>query len=112
MLDSEKLAIAAHLHVVMRRKVGRVTDVEWIVKSPEYAREVIRVARLDPTHAELVEWGDKLEAALFTGDARSQREGPVTQVGNPASGFGDSRLDRGTAKPAPTPPPRYVGSLR
>jgi hypothetical protein len=44
MLESEKFAIAAHLHVVMRRVHGRVTDVEWMIKSADYAREIIRVA--------------------------------------------------------------------
>ncbi|MDB5939434.1 MAG: hypothetical protein JWP77_1798, partial [Polaromonas sp.] len=29
MSSNEKLAIAAHLHVLMRRKTGRVTDTEW-----------------------------------------------------------------------------------
>ena len=33
MPDSDKLAIAAHLHVLLRRKTGRVTDTEWT--SPE-----------------------------------------------------------------------------
>jgi hypothetical protein len=111
MLDSEKMAIAAHLHVVMRRKVGRVTDVEWIVKSPEYAREVIRIARMDPAHAELVEWGDKLEAALFPPDAKATATREAAPAGNPASGFGDSRIDRATSRTAPLPA-RYVGSLR
>ena len=35
MLDSEKLAIAAHLHVAMRRKLGRVIDVEWVVRNDD-----------------------------------------------------------------------------
>ena len=30
MSDSDKLAIAAHLHVLLRRKTGRVTDTEWM----------------------------------------------------------------------------------
>jgi hypothetical protein len=63
MLESEKFAIAAHLHVVLRRVHGRVTDVEWMLKSPEYAREVIRVARGE-THPDLLKLADKLEAVL------------------------------------------------
>ena len=31
MLNSEKLAVAAHLHVLLRRKTGRVTDTEWML---------------------------------------------------------------------------------
>jgi hypothetical protein len=63
--DSDKLAMAAHLHVLMRRKLGRVTDVEWLVRNDDYAREVIRVALADPAHTELMEWAHKLQAALF-----------------------------------------------
>lgn len=63
MLESERFAIAAHLHVVLRRTNGRVTDVEWMIKSPEYAREIIRVARTEP-HPDLHKLADKLEAAL------------------------------------------------
>lgn len=37
MLHSEKLAIAAHLHVLLRRKTGRVTDTEWLAANAEYA---------------------------------------------------------------------------
>ena len=68
MLDSEKLAIAAHLHVLLRRKAGRVTDIEWMVSSTEYAREIIRFTRqkaVEDSHADLADWADKLELAFF-----------------------------------------------
>lgn len=63
MSEHDKIAIAARLHVLMRRLLGRVTDVEWMVASPEYARELVRLARAAP-HAELHEWAGKLEAAV------------------------------------------------
>lgn len=96
MLESEKLAIAAHLHVVMRRKMGRVTDVEWLIRSPEYAREIIRVALGEPEQPELHDWAQRLQAALFP-------PAPVPKA--PARPVG----------PAVTPSAvvrRYVGSLR
>ena len=46
MPDSDKLAIAAHLHVLLRRKTGRVTDTEWMAANAEYALEIVRFARL------------------------------------------------------------------
>ena len=46
MSSNEKLAIAAHLHVLMRRKTGRVTDTEWMASNPAYAAEIIRLAHL------------------------------------------------------------------
>ena len=46
MLSSEKLAIAAHLLVLLRRKTGRVTDTEWMASNTEYATEIVRFARV------------------------------------------------------------------
>ena len=68
MLVSQKLAIAAHLHVLLRRKTGRVTDTEWMASNIDYAIEIIRFSRvkaLEDGHPELDEWADKLERALL-----------------------------------------------
>lgn len=68
MLDSQKIAIAAHLHVLLRRKAGRITDTEWLAKDASYANEIVRFARacaLQDGHADLAEWADKLEAAVL-----------------------------------------------
>lgn len=67
MLNSEKLAIAAHLHVLLRRKTGRVTDTEWMASNTEYAAEIVRFARAsaeEDGHADLAEWAAKLELAM------------------------------------------------
>ena len=73
MPSSEKIAIAAHLHVLLRRKTGRVTDTEWMAGNPEYAREVARFAREKAAadgHADLAAWADKLEEIMATPDPR------------------------------------------
>ena len=44
MSDSDKLAIAAHLHVLLRRKTGRVTDTEWMAVNADYAQEIVRLS--------------------------------------------------------------------
>lgn len=67
MLDSEKLGIAARLHVLLRRKTGRVTDTEWMATNAEYAAEVVRFANakaVQDSHPELADWADKLAAAM------------------------------------------------
>lgn len=67
MLPSEKMAIAAHLHVLLRRKTGRVTDTEWMAGNAAYAAEIVRFARASAQHdghADLGEWAAKLEAAM------------------------------------------------
>lgn len=82
MLESEKLAIAAHLHVLLRRKTGRVTDTEWMASNTEYAHEVVRFARTsaqEDGHPDLAEWADKLEAALALGE-KGRRRGAATFV--------------------------------
>lgn len=67
MLQSERIAIAAHLHVLLRRKTGRVTDTEWMAKDVTYAAEIVRFARENadkPENTDLALWADKLEAAV------------------------------------------------
>lgn len=69
MLVSQKLAVAAHMHVLLRRKTGRVTDTEWMADNLEYAMEIVRFARakaLEEGHEELIEWAGKLESAVLT----------------------------------------------
>ena len=44
MNDSERLAIAAHLHVALRRKTGRVTDTEWMASDTAYGQAMARFA--------------------------------------------------------------------
>ncbi|WP_416142161.1 hypothetical protein [Hydrogenophaga sp.] len=67
MSQSETFATAAHLHVLLRRKSGRVTDTEWMATNADYAREIVRFARekaVSDGHVELLPWADKLEAAI------------------------------------------------
>src|SRR3569832_164445 len=72
MLASQKLAIAAHLHVLLRRKTGRVTDTEWMASNLEYAAEIVRFTRAraaEDGHADLEEWAGKLEQAALQKEA-------------------------------------------
>ncbi|MDE1557386.1 hypothetical protein PV794_19140, partial [Comamonas aquatica] len=45
MANTERMAAAAHLHVALRRKAGRVTDTDWMALNDEYAREIVRGRR-------------------------------------------------------------------
>ncbi len=67
MLSSQKLALAAHVHVLLRRKTGRVTDTEWMAQNAEYALEIVRYLRAkarEDALPELPEWAGKLEIAM------------------------------------------------
>ena len=110
--DSDKLGIAAHLHVAMRRKIGRVTDVEWLVRDATYAREIIRLALAERDHPELQGWALKLQAALFpqtatrTAQAANSGPMPLDGVGGPAA------APEAPLRPAQGLLGRYVGGLR
>jgi hypothetical protein len=45
MSESERIALAARLHVALRRKHGRVTDTEWMATNADYAAEIVRMTR-------------------------------------------------------------------
>ncbi len=81
MSSSQRLAIAAHMHVLLRRKTGRVTDTEWMAENLEYALEIVRFAR-----AKALEEGH-LGAERMGGEARARRArapGGVTQADSAA----------------------------
>jgi hypothetical protein len=141
MMASQKLAIAAHLHVLLRRKTGRVTDTEWMAENIEYALEIVRFARMKASedgHLELVEWADKLERAALEPvavhkplaqsamqlirDRTAAVSGTavVQPASGPPSGFGnsvfrDSTNETATASGNASPDAdahRYVGGIR
>ena len=73
MPSNEKVAIAAHLHVLLRRKTGRVTDTEWMATNLEYAAEIARFARtkaLEDGHTDLTVWADKLEEIMAVAEPK------------------------------------------
>ena len=138
MADNDAFATAAHLHVLLRRKTGRVTDTEWMATNAEYAAAIVAYARQQASsdgHAELLPWAERLEALipvmgapvrkpLFDLAAERLRKAaapapatarPGFSDSVPASGFRDSAVSgfggSGTAV-RETPETRYVGRLR
>ncbi len=108
--DSDKLGIAAHLHVALRRKIGRVTDIEWLMRDATYAREIIRLALAERDHPDLQGWALKLQAALFPPEpartGKAAHSGPMPlDVATPASPDAPLRPAQGLLG-------RYVGGLR
>ena len=109
MSSNERMAVAAHLHVALRRKAGRVTDTDWMAVNDAYACEVVRVAR-----AYAHEEGDAALAALA---AKLE-----AHIGAPAAPGPQERLPppRGLQAVAPPSAPeltsedagRYIGRLR
>lgn len=107
MSPSERLAVAAHLHVLLRRKTGRVTDTEWMAVNAEYAAEIARFCRqnaADGTAPELAAWADKLDACHRPAHGTVRPDPRHTPLSTPA----------GASEP-PSPGSselRYIGGLR
>lgn len=108
MQNSEKMALAAHLHVLLRRKTGRVTDTEWMVMNADYTREIVRYAKaqaLERHDAELDAYARKLEASLLP--AAPAAAGSALERLRERAAASSARP--GEERPAA---PRYIGGLR
>ena len=92
MTNPDRLAVAAHLHILLRRRMNRMTDVEWMARDDTYARAMAELALSDQTQPDLVALGQRLQALLP----------PATPV------LGKVR----PPVPAADAAPRYVRSLR
>lgn len=136
-MATDRLGIAAHLHVLLRRKTGRVTDIEWMVANEAYAAEIVRFATARAAEdgaPELKEWADKLAAALaeavpptrrpLVAAVRARMEAPspggLGQAGHVESAFFPSQSGSPSQLPGGETPPggdesdaqRYVRGLR
>lgn len=112
MSESDKLAIAAHLHVALRRATGRVTDVQWLLRDRAYAREIVQLALAQAGQPDLQRWARKFELAMGLaepGPASAEAADSAPSTLSPPTGFGDSMLD---SRIGDTRPARYVGRLR
>ena len=137
MPSSDKVALAAHLHVLLLRKTGRVTDIEWMAANAEYATEIVRFARSkaqEPGCEDLALWAGKLESAIASDlpprrplVERMARSSPAPlaeggeaegQTGFGQSVFGESMFadsqpgSAGGGRRKDPNAPRYVGGIR
>lgn len=101
---SERVAIAAHLHVLLRRKTGRVTDVEWMADHPDYGMAMVAFAREQAARLpapELAEWADKFARLMDADLARPEKPGLLGAARKGAE-----------HPPGRNPLDRYIGGLR
>lgn len=104
----DRLSVAAHLHVLLRRKVGRVTDTEWMAVNADYALEIVRFAReraREDAIPELLDWADRLELLTLEAAAEPEPRKPLMEAAA-------QRLRRHGEESPPPVPPRYVGGIR
>lgn len=100
--DSHIYGLLGRIHLLMRRVLNRITDVEYMRINADYAREIVRIAE-GSDHAELHELCAKLRIAM---ELDCPPPAPAKDKGF-SFGFGSRK----------EPPPeegdeRYIGSLR
>jgi hypothetical protein len=61
--DSVIYSLLGRIHLLMRRQINRITDVEYMRVSKEYSREIVRLG-LETGHPELVELCERLRVAM------------------------------------------------
>ncbi|MDM4772336.1 hypothetical protein [Solimonas sp. SE-A11] len=64
MTDGDKLALATRLYVRLRHCTGRITDALWMTQNMEYAREIVRMARMGGDD-ELTRLADRFEEVIM-----------------------------------------------
>jgi hypothetical protein len=63
-LENQAFALMSRLHVIVRRQIGRVTDIEYMRIDPVYCRYVMNMAR-DMKNDDLNQICEKLEEVFF-----------------------------------------------
>ncbi|ABF08184.1 hypothetical protein (belongs to CMGI-2) [Cupriavidus metallidurans CH34] len=115
--DSDLLAAAAHMHVLLRRKTGRVTDTEWMATNAEYARAMIEFAREKARSEqieELLPLADRVEGLLAsrTPPARPVWTGPRSQTPAPPAPASGPAEEGPLSSAQAALASRYIGRLR
>lgn len=115
--DSDLLAAAAHMHVLLRRKTGRVTDTEWMATNAEYARAIIDFAREKARSdqiEELLPLADRVEGLLSSRHppARPAWTGPRSQTPMPPGGASEAAEENRLSGAQAALANRYIGRLR
>lgn len=103
--ESELMALAALLHVQLRRRTGRVTDVEWLVSNPDYAHAIINLAKTSAVEEgvpELGVWAARFELALV----KVQRPHQPLLSALIAAGASRSKPGSASHERQVTPPPK------
>jgi hypothetical protein len=63
-LESQAFGLMGRLHVLLRREIGRVTDVKYMSTNPEYCRHVLEIAA-DVNNPDLQLLSQKLQQLYF-----------------------------------------------
>lgn len=82
-MNEEKMSVAMHLYMRLKRNTGRIVDVMWLVRNEQYALEILKLAKAIPDE-ELGKFAKRFEQLMFSGGSRqaSADSEPPALVGN------------------------------
>lgn len=63
--ETEVFGLLGRIHVLLRRELGRITDVDYMQRSADYSREILTLARSQGPDTELTRLATRLEPLLF-----------------------------------------------
>lgn len=102
--DSHIYGLLGRIHVLLRRTLNRITDVEYMRVNADYAREIVRIA-LATDNAELHELCAKLRIAM-------ELDGPAPPPDKERSRGFAFGLGARKEPPSEDDDARYIGTLR
>lgn len=106
---AEIFAVLGRIHVLLRRDLNRITDIEWASTDRAYAREVVRLCGTG-THADLPMLAAKLTTMMELAPVTPAVAARAAQAPAPMGPTTQAALAEVHAR---TPgAPRYLGSLR
>ncbi|MFZ5583671.1 MAG: hypothetical protein ACOZCK_13530 [Pseudomonadota bacterium] len=73
--DSEIFALIGRIHVLMRRSLNRITDVDYMKENKEYARAIVALAE-GSGQEELAQLAGKLRQAMALDPAEPMAAAP------------------------------------
>jgi len=115
--STEVFAVLGRIHVLLRRDLNRITDIEWASVNKPYAIEVTRLCAT-ANHPDLkalaVRLSELLELnpAAKPGSAAAGRHHPVPQPMGPATEAAVAEVTAQAAASGAPSGPRYIGGVR
>lgn len=112
--STEVFAVLGRIHVLLRRDLNRITDIEWASANKAYAMEVVRLCA-SANHPDLKALAIRLSELLELspvvkpGSASAARSHPVPAPMGPATEAAVAEVTGQTSAPSG---PRYIGGVR
>jgi len=121
-LESQAFGLMGRLHVLLRREIGRVTDIKYMNTNPEYCAHVLELAAT-VANPDLHAMGEKLEEIYFGAGGlfadshfKPRKAGVVSssRVSIPVAPIAHATAETADAEPDPSSDAdqHYVGRLR